>query len=51
MTPKEIEEALNSGMTTAHVNDNASRATIILRPRNSSRSFQMVVRIEEVTEL
>lgn len=51
LTPSEIEAALKSGMTTAHVNDDASRATILLRPSNSSRTFQMVVQIEELTEL
>ncbi|NUS02094.1 MAG: hypothetical protein HOV97_05965 [Nonomuraea sp.] len=51
MTPREIEAALKDGMTTAAVNDNGTRATIILRPKNSSRTFQMVLRIEEVTEL
>lgn len=51
MTPKEIESAIKDGMTTAHVSDDGERLTLILRPRNSSRTFQLVATIEEVKEL
>lgn len=51
MTPKEIEDALKGGFTTGHVNDDATRMTIILRPKHNSRVFQMIVAIEEVKEL
>ena len=51
LTPKEIESAIKDGMTTVDVNENGTRASIILRPKHSSRSFLMVVQIEEVTEL
>lgn len=51
MTPQEIEKALKEGMTTAHVNDDASRMVLFLRPKNNSRVFQMIVAIEEVKEV
>ena len=51
MTPKEIENAIKDGMTTAHVNDDARRMTLILRPRNSSRTFQLVAIIDSIEEI
>jgi len=48
---KGIESAIKDGMNTAHVSDEAKRMVLILRPKNSSRVFQLVAKIEEVKEL
>lgn len=51
MTPGEIEAAIKDGMTTASVRDDGKHLLLILRPKNSSRTFQLVATIEEVKEL
>lgn len=51
MWPEEIEKAVKDGMTTAHVSDDGERLTLTLRPKNSSRTFQLVATIEEIKEI
>lgn len=51
LTPQEIERALKDGMTTATVREDAKAMVLILRPPNSSRTFQLIARIDEVKEL
>jgi len=51
LTPREIELAIKDGMSTAHVSDDGKRLLLVLRPKGSSRTFQLMSKIEEVKEL